>query len=89
MVEGQALLYTWSRAHVAMHPSVADFVPYYIAVVEFPSCGGARLIAWFDHPEAEPPAIGCECELYWLTSDGGQPIPAFRPRPDASVAPSG
>jgi len=88
LVEGPALLYTWSRVHVAMHASVADFLPYCIAVVEFPSCGGVRLIAWLDHPEVGPPAIGCECELFWLTSDGGQPLPAFRPRSHASAVPS-
>ena len=77
-VEGPAVLYSWSRVHVAVHPSVADLIPYYIAVVEFPAAGGARLIARLEHTHDGPPSIGSECELFWVAADGGQPLPVFR-----------
>jgi uncharacterized OB-fold protein len=87
LVEGPALLYTWSRVHVALHSSVAASLPYYIAVVEFPACDGVRLIAGLEHTDSLPPAIGSECQLLWVIADSGQPIPGFRTRPrDAGAA---
>lgn len=75
---GPAVLFSWTRVHLAVHPSVADFLPYCIAVVEFPQCGNVRLIAWLDHQAASSPPIGEECELFWLVTDDGTPVPAFR-----------
>lgn len=88
VVEGPAVLYSWTRVHVAMHPSVADVLPYYIAVVEFPACAAARLVTYLDHADTGPPAIGAECELCWLAAAGGQPVPAFRTPPRAGPGPA-
>jgi uncharacterized OB-fold protein len=77
-VEGPALLYSWTGVHIAMHPSVAGCLPYYIAVIEFPACSAVRFIAQLDSSATPPRAIGALCELCWLTSEDGQPVPAFR-----------
>ena len=88
LVEGSAALYSWTRVHVAMHASVTDALPYYIAIVEFLRSPGARLIAYLDHSGADPPVIASECELFWITATGGQPVPAFRTRPRDGAAPA-
>lgn len=77
-VEGPGRLYSWTRVHLAMHASVAEATPYYIALVEFADSGGVRLLARLEHAASGPPQIGSECELYWIRAAGGQPIPAFR-----------
>lgn len=75
--EGPALLFTWTRAYLAMHPSVDGAVPYYIAVVEFPDCGHVRLLARLEHPGSGFPAIGSECVLDWIRAGDAQLMPAF------------
>lgn len=77
-LSGTALLFSWTRVHIAMHPAVAAAVPYCIAVVEFPACDGVRIIARLDHAGDDAPAIDAECELHWITAGDGQPLPAFR-----------
>lgn len=81
---GRALLFSWTRVHLAMHPSVVQAVPYYIGLVEFPECGGVRLLARLECAGAASPTIGSECELYWVIAAGGQSIPAFLASPGAS-----
>ena len=88
LVEGSAVLYSWTRVHVAMHASVVDALPYFIAVIEFPCSAGARLIAYLDHAGADPPVIGSECGLFWITATGGQAVPAFRTWPRDGAAPA-
>src|SRR5262249_9470960 len=75
--EGPCLLYSWTRAHIAAHSSVAEDIPYYIVVVEFPACGGVRLLGRLERPASEPPRIGSVCELHWIKA-AGQSVPAFR-----------
>ena len=86
-VDGPAVLYSWTRVHVATHPCVTDALPYCIAVVEFPANSGVRLLAHLDHPDGGPPEIGAECELYWISVDGGQLAPAFRLLPRGAAIP--
>ena len=86
-LSGIALLFSWTRVHIAMHPAVADAIPYGIAVVEFPACDGVRIIARLDHASDSAPAIGAECELYWINAAEGQPLPAFRMLLPGSGAP--
>ena len=71
---GPARLYAWTRVHVALHPSVEGMPPYLVAVVEFPACGGVRLIT---NLRAEAPRIGAELDLVWGTVGGAQPVPRF------------
>lgn len=75
--EGAAQLFTWTRAHLAMHPAVDRAVPYYIGVVEFPDCGHVRLLARLEHLGKDSPAIGSECVLDWICAGDGQLMPAF------------
>jgi uncharacterized OB-fold protein len=77
-VEGPGLLYSWTRVHVAMHPSVVKALPYHIGVIAFPDCDGVRLVAWLDHRANTTPVIGAKCALDWIVADTGQPVPVFR-----------
>ena len=74
---GAAFLYSWTRVHIAVHPSMAQAVPYYVAVIEFPECGGVRLLARLEHSRDEPPVIGGKCDLIWIRAED-QLVPAFR-----------
>jgi uncharacterized OB-fold protein len=55
---------------------MAEAVPYYVAVVEFPECGGVRLLARLEHASDEQPVIGSRCDLIWVETEG-QFVPAF------------
>lgn len=67
--DGPCVLFSWTRVHSA--------VPYYVAVIEFPECGGVRLIARLEHSGNEQPVIGGQCDLFWIEAEGGF-VPAFR-----------
>jgi uncharacterized OB-fold protein len=86
-VTGPARLYSWTRVHVAGHPTVDAAVPYYVAVIEFPGCGGTRIVTRLDHDGEGLPAIGEPCELIWVEAEGGQPVPAFRTSRPGGVVP--
>jgi len=71
----EARVYSVTRVHAAAHPSVATSLPYTLAVVEFPECGGVRLITNLAGPET--PEIGARVALLWETAEG-MPVPRFR-----------
>jgi uncharacterized OB-fold protein len=71
---GPARVYSASLVHAAAHPSVRQALPYVLAVVEYPDCGGVRLITNIEGPA---PAIGEELTLVWEMA-GNQPVPRFQ-----------
>lgn len=71
---GPARVYSVTVVHAAAHPSVGSALPYVVGVVEFPDCGGVRLISNIEGPA---PAIGDELTLVWERA-GDQPVPRFR-----------
>lgn len=70
-------IFTFTEVCYAAHDAVAAALPYNVSVVEFPECGGVRLITNVIGPSEEI-AIGAEVELFWDEIEGQSPLPRFR-----------
>jgi uncharacterized OB-fold protein len=73
----RARVYSFTWIHTAAHESVADCLPYNVAVVEFPDLPGVRLITNVIDAAPGTLAIGHEVFLTWETA-GDATLPRFR-----------
>lgn len=75
---GRGVIFSYTTVHHPAHPSAAGVVPYNIALVEFPGCGGVRLVSNVIDAGPDDLAAGREVVLAWEEGPGGQWLPRFR-----------
>lgn len=73
-----AVLFSFTWAHTAAHPSVQARLPYNIALVEFPALPGVRLISNVVDAAPGELRIGQPLHLVWEEGWQGQLLPRFR-----------
>jgi uncharacterized protein len=61
----EAVVYTFTVVHHASHPAVASKLPYIVAVVEFPSLPGVRLVTNITDKPPSALCIGMHVRLWW------------------------
>lgn len=77
-VAGTGTVYTYTIARHAVVPSLADSVPYAVAVVELDGAPGVRMIANIVESDPEHVRIGSRVEVVWDDVDAEVTIPRFR-----------
>jgi hypothetical protein len=70
-------IFSYTIVHHPVFPELADDVPYNIVIVEFPECGGVRLVSNVVDLEPEQILIGREVRLVWEPADNGLLLPRF------------
>lgn len=73
-----AVVFSLVWVHTAAHDSVANEIPYNVALVEFPALPGVRLVSNVVNVEPGQLAIGDRLILLWEEGEGGQWLPRFR-----------
>jgi len=77
-VSGRGRVFTYTIVHHAVHPLLADRVPYNVVVVELPDAGGVHLISnLIDVPAAEL-RVGLEVQVGFEDLDDGVTLARFR-----------
>lgn len=80
-------IFSYTVVHHPAHPAAAAVVPYNIVLVEFPECGGVRLVS--NVIDAGPGDLGAgrAVALAWEEGPGGQWLPGSVWRgPDPMIA---
>lgn len=77
-VSGKGTVYTFTIARHAVVPSLADSVPYAVAVIEVDDAPGIRMIASIVESDIETLEIGSRVEVVWDDIDAEVSIPRFR-----------
>lgn len=77
-VSGKGTVYTFTIARHAVVPSLADSVPYAVAVIEVDDAPGIRMIASIVESDIETLEIGSRVEVVWDDIDAEVTIPRFR-----------
>ena len=80
----QASLFSFTWVHTAAHESVRAYLPYNVAVVEFPEMPGVRLISNVIDAERGALRVGDSLTLAWERGWEGQMLPRFRRVQDAT-----
>lgn len=75
---GPMRVFTYTWVHHPAHPEVRDSLPYNVALVEFPACGGVRLVSNVVDARPQELRVGVELELLWEAGAEGQQLPRFR-----------
>lgn len=75
----EAVVYSYTIVHHASHPAVSESLPYVIAVLEFPSLPGVRLISNITGIDLARAAIGLKCRVWWDDIGDGMFIPRYQP----------
>lgn len=73
---GRVFSFTW--AHTAAHESIKPALPYNIALVEFPTLPGVRLVSNVVNVGLGELSIGDQVALIWEATSGGRWLPRFR-----------
>jgi len=75
---GQGRVFSYTIVHHAVHPALADHIPYNVALVELPDADNVRLISnLVDVPPADI-HIGLEVEILFEDLDQETTLPRFR-----------
>tara|TARA_B110000503_G_scaffold130142_1_gene203175 strand:- start:1143 stop:1580 length:438 start_codon:yes stop_codon:yes gene_type:complete len=75
---GLGFLYSWTVAHLPMHPAFAKDVPYAVAIVEMNE--GVRMVARLRDIEFENLVLGIELQLSFDDVTSEPLLPYFKPR---------
>lgn len=70
---GHGTVYSWTVAHHAFAPNVADQVPYVLATVDLPE--GVRVLGRLD--PSLTPVEGLAVRIGFAPGTGGAPMPVF------------
>ncbi len=76
---GTGHVYTYTVVRQAFLPSLAELVPYVVAVVEPDGAQGARLVSNVVDVEPEDVEIGMAVEVVWEDMGPELALPRFRP----------
>lgn len=78
----RARVFSFTWIHTAAHESVAERLPYNVAVVEFPDLPGVRLVSNVVDVKPGELAVGDRLSLVWEDAGSVGPLPRFRKRAD-------
>lgn len=76
-VSGRGRIYSWALVTHAVHPALADRIPYVILVVELPDADDERLVGNFLGDPADV-AIGADVHVAWEDVEPGLTLPQWR-----------
>lgn len=74
----EATVYSFVWVHTAAHDSVADCLPYNVALVEFPDMPGVRLVTNVVNAQIGQLAFGDRVTIEWEPGGDDQMLPRFR-----------
>jgi len=77
-MSGTGTIYTYTIARHPVVPTLADSVPYAVAVIELDGAPGVRMIANIVDSDVELVRIGTRVELAWDDVNAEVTIPRFR-----------
>ena len=77
-VSGRGRVFSYTVIGHAVHPSLADRVPYNVVLVELPEAGGVRLVSKLVDVAPEQVAVGLEVEVVFEDLDDETTLPRFR-----------
>lgn len=75
--KGKGKLYSWTIAHMPMHPAFAAFVPYVAAVIEMEE--GVRMVSWLRSAVLEDLALEMPVKLEFERVTPEFQLPCFVP----------
>ena len=75
---GLGMLYSWTVAHLPMHPAFTKDVPYIVAIVELQE--GVRMVSRLSDIENDQLKLGFELEVFFPHKTNEPVLPYFRPR---------
>jgi len=76
-VSGDGTLFSWTVVTHPVHPSLAERVPFNVALVEFADAPGVRLISNVVDAAPEELTAGMPLRLHWDKGSNGQLLPRF------------
>lgn len=76
---GTGSVYSFTVIHKAVIPTLADSVPYIVAVVELDGAPGARLVTNLVEVDPADVSIGMPVEVAWDDVTPDVTLPRFRP----------
>lgn len=71
-------VYSYTVVHHPGHPAAAAAVPYNVVLVEYPECGGVRLVSNVVDAGPGELAVGSSVELVWDEGSNGRHLPRYR-----------
>jgi len=74
---GTPELFSWTVVHHAVNDLVRERVPYIVAVVAFPGCGGVRLVSNVVDAAPADLRLGLPLDLRWEEAENGWLLPRF------------
>ena len=77
-VDGRGRVFSYTIVHHAVHPALADRVPYNVVLVELPDAAGVRLISNLIDVPADEMRVGLEVEVVFEDLDDEVTLPRFR-----------
>jgi uncharacterized OB-fold protein len=84
---GTGTVFSYTVVRQAFLPSLADTVPYVVAVVDPDGGGGARFVSNVVDCDPEEVTIGMPVEVVWEDMGPELALPRFRPRPAPGARP--
>jgi uncharacterized OB-fold protein len=78
---GTGRVFSYTIVHHPVSKALRERVPYNVVVVEFPECGGVRLISNIVNLQPWEIRTGLSVSVTWETADNGISLPRFSGRP--------
>ncbi|WP_430396417.1 Zn-ribbon domain-containing OB-fold protein [Ferrovibrio sp.] len=75
---GPMRVFTYTWVHHPAHPEVRGSLPYNVVLVQFPACGGVKLVSNVIDATPQTLQVGTELELVWEAGAAEQMLPRFR-----------
>lgn len=72
------VLFSYTVVHHPVSEAMKAHVPYNVAIVAFPNCGGVRLVSNVIDVAPDGLRLGMPLELVWEAADNGWLLPRFR-----------
>jgi uncharacterized protein len=70
-------IFSYTIVHHPVSEKLRERVPYNVVVVEFPECGGVRLISNVVDLKPDEIRTGLSVQVKWELADNGIPLPRF------------
>jgi uncharacterized OB-fold protein len=77
-IAGRGTVYSFTVVTHALAPTLAPYVPYNVALIEFDDAPGVRLVSNVVDAAPEELVVGMPVELQWEVTGAGATLPRFR-----------
>jgi len=64
-VSGEGTVFSWTIVTHAVHPALHEYLPFNVALIEFPDAPGVRLISNVVDASPEELSVGLPVRLHW------------------------